>query len=71
MSYRGLKLTFACLGVALAAMLFLPGCYGWYGALIGILGGGVGGIIHFRDYYRGLQRFVRERDEFNRTLRER
>jgi hypothetical protein len=37
----------------------------------GIIGGLCGLVVHCRDWYLDLKRYVRQRDEFNRRLSER
>ena len=71
MTYRGLRLAFACIAIGFAAVYYLPGRYARYAVMFFILGGWVGGAIHFRDWYRDLKQFERDRDEFNRKLRDR
>ena len=70
MTYRGLRLTFSCVALAFASH-YLPGRYAPYAVMFFILGGWVGGAIHLRDWYRDLKQFERDRDEFNRRLRDR
>jgi hypothetical protein len=71
MAYRGLWVIFACVALALLSFLFLPQRYASYAVGGSILGAWIGGVIYARDYYRHIKQFERDRDEFNRRLRER
>lgn len=71
MTYRGTKI--------MIASPVLAGVVGWLSPsrllpwiiAVGLIGGLWGLVVHCRDWHRDLQRYVRERDEFNRRLRER
>lgn len=71
MTYRGLWIIFGSLAVMFAAFAWAPKRAVLAMMVAAFAGAGLGGIIYYRDMYRDLQRYVRERDEFERQLRER
>ena len=70
MSYRGLFIAFACLAIGLAAFALAP-LQAAPMLVVAIAGGWIGGAVCARDYYRHIKQFEREREEFNRTLKDR
>ena len=71
MTYRGASLMIAS-PVAAGFAVWLARCRlaPWIVA-IGVIGALCGLVIHCRDWYVDLKRYVREREDFNRRLSER
>ena len=71
MRYRGTKVMIAAPVVAgIADWLAPPKVTPWIVAA-GLIVGLCGLVVHYRDWKHDLERYVRERDEFNKRLRER
>ena len=71
MSYRGMKIMLASVAIGAATLWVAPVRSAWWIIVLAMIGGLFGLVVHTRDWYRDLKRYVRERDEFNRRLRER
>jgi len=71
MTYRGMRILFASVGVGAVAFWLAPARWALWIIALALIGGLCGVVVHTRDWYHDLQRYVRERDEFNRRLRER
>ena len=71
MTYRGLKTMLASVAIGVAAFWVTPVRLAWWIMALALTGVLVGFVVHTRDWYHDLKRYARERDEFNRRLRER
>jgi hypothetical protein len=70
MTYRGLKTTLASVAIGVAAFWVTPLRLAWWIMAFALMCVLFGCVVQTRDWYHDLKRYARERDEFNRRLRE-